>query len=89
LVGYGLQRRGIPTPHRESSILELIFLVVFSRIIHITASKGSMMSAPERRGGATNSIMGVQNNEFASEASEKHFFVPNSYKLGVHDACNA
>ena len=28
------------------------------------------------RGGATSSIMGVQNSEFASEASEKNFLSP-------------
>jgi len=41
------------------------------------------------RGGATSSIMGVQNREFASEASEKNFCPPNSYKLGGTRAYNA
>jgi len=41
------------------------------------------------RGGATNSIMGVQNSEFSSEVKEKILPPPISYKLQVHDACNA
>jgi len=39
----------------------------------------------QNKGGATNSIMGVQNSEFVS----KKILSPSSYKLGVHDACNA